>query len=513
MLGPDYAAQRFVATWEVTVHRTTLGQVGGGEPPGVAPVDTSGTRAYVQLHNQLMAPRGALRVRVGGVDVVNIPANGDVELGPKPLKFVILGFNGEQSLVGEYTVQYTLPNPCPGRNGVMAFLGHVWKAEDDVDREFFLTRTYTGILHLDPRVVGAGSGANGTHPDAIRHLYLPPRTPGTHRVGVRVRTLEDGYTLVYQAVDRQPTAIVNSRAVVRMEAEHRVEHSKPGHFGGSMQREIGFHEQIAAGISAWQPPTFTSPSLTAIATARMLAVLNRVGHLPTVTHDVTATAYGHPASRYGDLSRAARIVVLYRLMNAGMILDVNQRLLEYDGAFIEHNKSDPKAVQCSIHFVTRARALYAAPAPATLNAPQPEQPARIGAPGVNPDQVWADGRSHIPVFAGDFLVPEVITGPGDAQIPASIRNLIYGGSIHNFVQGDGWGWLSTAFAPELMSARDGTAGINQNAEYRRIDAEIPGGIDHNGNRLDVALLAAIQNLCSYKQPVTFNSTGNRGMLP
>lgn len=490
-IGPDYAAQRYLATWEVTGSRLTVGQVGGVGPggvPGVAPVDTSGTRALVQLHDALMAPRRALRVRVGGIDLVNVTSAGDVELGPKPLKFVVTSFQGEQGFTAEYTVQYTLPNPCPGRNGVMAFLAHVWKAEDDLDRHFFMTRTYTGVLHLDPRAVGA---QGQIHPDAIRRLYLPSRTPGTHRECVQVRTLEDGYTVAYKVQDRQPTAIVNSKDVVRMEGTHRVTHQTPGRASRS-RREAAMWD--FANLKDWIiNPVQKFPTLD--------VARHDPSTIPTVTHAIQATAFGHPSSPYSTLTRAARVVVLFRLMNSGAFR--HNGWLDFDGEFTQEDKSDPKSSTCALLYTTRPNQMFDAP---KVNR------GRMDAA----EDLWNPGRNLMPTIRNNTIAPEAILGPDNQRVPDSIQNLVFGGSVLNATP-DLWGWLASVFAPDMMSDRDAAAlGPQGFADFARVDATTSRGVNARFGPavpLEAQLLAAVQNLCGYKARAAFATTANRGALP
>jgi hypothetical protein len=554
-LGPDYASQRFTATWEVTLSRTTLGQPGPPDAngvPGVAPTNVSGLRAFTQLHDRLLEYRKALRVNVAGVDVVNVPANGDVQLGPKPLSLTVVGVNGHGSLTAEYTVQYVLPNPCNNRNGVMAILGHVWKAEDDVDKHFFMTRTYTGILNLDPRVVGALSGVNGIHPDTIRALYLPPRTPGLHREACQVKTLEDGYTLAYRIVDRQPTAFVNSKDVVRMEADHKVVHGVPGK-AAIGRNEIDkwrlwseFAAQLTPGTRDQRNARGTSQRVwdwgmwaldwvtQGIQKSSIRDIASGVFALtaiPTVTHTITATAFGHPASPYSSLASAGRVVTLFRLMNAGVLMPF---VADFDGMFSQHDRSDPKAVTTTIEVTSRPRNMTTAPK-ANETAPErglldavldaqlqmfPAQAPAVGQPQQAGPTVWDRGDHAMPRLQGNTLVPREIVTPAGLSIPPGIRQLVYGGSIFSVLDGrEFWGWLASTFAPDLMSPTDGTSAGPQAAQWTRVDAVATRGVNARTQvpdrvtPLQATLLAAIQDPCGYKATARFASTTNRGSLP
>lgn len=552
-LGPDVPKYRYTATVEVVIHRLTAGTDRGNLPPanpgGVAPAGPDGLAAWAAVHDRLMARRRPFVWRMATGVVANVPAggfgpagNGDVEWGPVPLKLTILGFNSLGSAVAEYTIQWTAPNPCPNRNGVQAVLGHVWKSDDDLDQHLFMTRTYTGVLHLDPRVVGAQSGVGGVHPDAIRPLILPPRTPGMHRVQVQARFLEDGYTLAYKVVDRQPTAFVNSRDVVRMEADHKVEHQSPGvasRAKGVIARaqpyidavtvggEIGsglaglFAAKVAARLAGVIKADVSLLKIVAGVYAKLEASLEAAQYvgIPTVTHTITATAYGHPSSPYATLASASRAVCLFRLMRSGAAID---GISLFDGSYSQHDRSDPKAVAGVLQVTTRPRSgVFAPVAEGTwgedilrwAGLPRPAEPLRNDG-GV----AWARGGNRMPTLVGGRVQPLEITagGPKNAPVPDGLRQLVYGGSIVDDATGL-WGWVDAAFAPDLMSTRDAASRLPQDAAYTRadgpaasrgVDATLPPAVP-----LAATLIAALQDPCAYKQAARFNVTATPPVLP
>lgn len=517
-LGPDVAKFRYTATVEVLIHRLTAGTDRGNLPPanpgGVGPLGPDGLAAWNAVHDRLMARRRPFVWRMATGVVANVPAggfgpagNGDVEWGPVPLKLVVLGFNSLGSAVAEYTIQWTAPNPCPNRNGVQAFLAHVWKSDDQIDREFFLTRTYTGVIALDPRVVGAQSGPLGIHPDAIRTLFLPPRTPGMHREETAVRTSEDGYTLAYKVVDRQPTAIVNSAHVARMEARHTVTNNDVG-VASRATREADAITTGAAALGGFGAP-WTAGANILVQRARLAVARYSPRNVPTATHEVAATAFGHPASQYHQLARAARAVVLFRFRQA--VRGEGGRLLTFDGSFQQSDQSNPKATTCTLTVSMRPAQLYSAPIANVV--PDPGQVDPVG-PDPDADRVWNAGRPLMPRIVGGVIQPRPIVGPFNEAVPVSIRNLVYGGSVLNTLVDDGWGWVSAAFAPDLMSDQDASLGPQGFGDFVRFDGRTGRGVaPRSGGPMTATLIQVLQDPCRYKEPAPFLNTADREALP
>lgn len=550
-LGPDVAVRRYTATWELTIHRQTAGTALGD---AVGVIGPDGVFAWQTVHDAMMTPRSAFRWVQGNRVLFDLAVAGlkqglpgDCELGPKPLSFNIIGFNGNGSLVAQYTLQWALPNPCEDRNGKMGILAHVWKVDDDIDQHFFLTRTYMGVIRLDPRVIGAQSGRNGIHPDAVRQLVLPPRTPQMYRNAVQVRTLEDGYTIAYRVQDRQPTSFVNSNQVVRMEASHKVTHGRPGIVKRlepqiqQWQLWVQFAQQITGvGGAVGRPRQNISPDarfnreqglIGGIATwwqnfniRDLVRKQTEYQGIPTVTHTIQATAYGHPASLYSELAKAARVVCTFRLMNSGLPL---AEVGNFDGSFVQEDRSDPKSVTCALEVTARPNATVVAPRAGGDLAARAQNFAFGGRPEAGfGGEVWL-ANNQIPQFPNvnaNRLVAANVQGPRNQQVPTDIRQLIYGGTILNGQRDELWGWVNAAFAPDIMSTTDATARGPQDVAFTRVDATTPRGVNPRqgiGNQaraLEAALIAAVQDPCAYKEAVRFavdanGEIANRQVLP
>ena len=297
----------------------------------------------------------------------------DIELGPKPLAANLVQINGDGSMLVEYTIQWAMPNPCPQRPVPLAVLAHAWMSSDDLDEQYFLTRTYRGRVHLNPKVVGAAGGNAALNPDQIRGLLLPPRTEGCYRT-LGVSILEDGFTVDYQIEDRQPQAFCNSFEVVRIEATQSMQFTLPsaaerlagwGTAVGALSQATGGWAGRGGGGTPFSPGPprrgwgGAARNATNVAATTVDMMRGMVTGIPVVEHIFTATAYGNPASRYSELARAARVVCLFRLMRGTLVgrfgLPGAGTFLAYGGAAQQQDSADPKRSTFTLQLRTARR--------------------------------------------------------------------------------------------------------------------------------------------------------------
>lgn len=78
-------------------------------------------------------------------------------------------------------------------NGV-AVLSNRWSVVDEIDQNFFTTRTYTGRLRMATPVVS---------PHSFRGSVVPPLQQGLKRQSMRFVASDDGLNLLYEVVDRE----------------------------------------------------------------------------------------------------------------------------------------------------------------------------------------------------------------------------------------------------------------------------------------------------------------------
>lgn len=161
-------------------------------------------------------PRGAFVMRVGADSsnyttggTVLLQANGltesavpssltnrDVNNGPKPRVIDITEIAGNTLMRVEFEIEVNkiecdANGACPNSSGV---LNNRWMVTDDVDQNFYTTRTFTGRLRVASSAVNANS---------FRSFVVPPLQPGMRRDSMQFTVTTDGLNLEYTVVDRE----------------------------------------------------------------------------------------------------------------------------------------------------------------------------------------------------------------------------------------------------------------------------------------------------------------------
>lgn len=464
--GQDIAGFRYTATVLANLNTQTLGPDGGDRIGGVNP-NLRGLTLWNSLREQLLAQRRPFRFLVGDVVVADIQTDAntapdavDSELGPKPLACNAIQFNGGGSVLVEYTIQWTTLNPCDTREeGEQAILAHAWRSEDDISDTYFLTRTYTGRIHFNPKVIGPANAGQLTA-DSIKRLFLPPKAQGFHRVSVKAQQAEDEFSYTYTVVDQEPQAFCNSREVVRIEAEHKLATTTPG-----PREQLGAWSTILGGAAGFAGAANKKVPVSRLAnlgrganlfSGALSTITGFFEGIPLTTNLITVTAFGSPTSRYSELARAARVVALYRLMRG------TQTPSFFNGNMSQTDNTDPKSTTVQLEIVYRPRDIAAA--------------------GATAQQRWDAGNTTMPTLVGGQLLDRPIQSVAGENIPDSVRQVAYAGTIGT---ANGWGWTENGYAPDLLSNRDALV-RDWVAVARR-----PDGFDFTP-----ALQAALQAVCS-----------------
>lgn len=518
-VGQQTSGMRRTVTVLATVHNNTAGPPALGAPvPGqVAPAFADGVAAWIGIRNQLMQQRRTFTYAVGNRSIASYTApfgatnlspgpnrvarfTGDPELGPKPLACNIVQFNGTSTCLMEYTIQWADKNCLDSPN--QAVLAHVWKCDDDISETYFLTRTYQGRVIFDPRVVGGPSGVFGIHPDRVRGLLLPAKANGFIRKKVLIQSSEDMKTLDYLVIDEQPQSFVNSNLVPKITATHAVTNTLPtlreraqaigAQFGGgagaagvgqrfsdtTQQRVMNPNLRGTVGGTGFLEAAF---GLLSFAPNFVAAGYSAI---PLAVHTVEVTAYGSPFCPAAELARSARVVALWRLMKGSQIADPGLGVPDYGGSCTQQDSSEPFATTVRLEVTSR---------PVTM------APDSIAA-------LWNLGRNQMVRFIGvgvPVAVEEPITSAlGNRAVPASIQQLMYGGSFQGR-PGD-WGWVQTrGFAQDLMSNTDfGLRGSATN------------GVLGTGSPFELMLIQTLQEVCdNTTAPATFISTAPLNAWP
>lgn len=137
------------------------------------------------------------------------PADPDRDLGhgPKPISLETLGTIGGKALKIAWEVQcekLDFPSSSPGEFGLhfeggrgelQTVLDNRWSMDEEIDGNFYMTRTIRGSLRLSRPVSRSGFD--------YRWLSVPALEAGFKRQRMRYAVKEDGLTVEYEIVDRQ----------------------------------------------------------------------------------------------------------------------------------------------------------------------------------------------------------------------------------------------------------------------------------------------------------------------
>jgi len=136
------------------------------------------------------------------------PADPDRDLahGPKPISLEILGMIGGRALKVRWEVQcekLDFPHDArdfslhfeDGTGGLQTVLDNRWSTSEELDENFYLTRTIRGSLRLSRPAARTGWD--------YRWLTVPALEAGFKRTRMSYSVKEDGLTAEYEVVDRQ----------------------------------------------------------------------------------------------------------------------------------------------------------------------------------------------------------------------------------------------------------------------------------------------------------------------
>jgi len=196
-------------------HTTSLAGSGHVIVPWGAP--PTAANAVEQIHGQLMHPRADFLYAINGETVLQATSNPnsgdlDVRSGPRPISCSITHVAGSKVIRIEYEIQVcVLKCGSEWSDGeysqtgrpVQNVLNNKWSLEDTRDENFYVTRTWEGVL----RVSHASK-----FPNAYRNVVIPPLRDGYKRTFNRFRSTPDGLNLRYSITDKQVHAAPPSPA-------------------------------------------------------------------------------------------------------------------------------------------------------------------------------------------------------------------------------------------------------------------------------------------------------------
>jgi hypothetical protein len=188
----------------VGVSRTTEASTGGAmSPNGVA------TNEFL-ARRLLMEPRRPFRMTVSDATLLACDprlvevegdvgsSNGDVSIGdvnngPKPKHCNITHIVGTETMTIEFEIEICKVE-CESPNNYSGVLNNRWSMADQIDGDWYTTRTITGRLRVADVAL---------NPQAFRNLAFPPLQNGFKRESIETTTSLDGLTLDYKVVDKE----------------------------------------------------------------------------------------------------------------------------------------------------------------------------------------------------------------------------------------------------------------------------------------------------------------------
>lgn len=207
----------------------------------------------------LMQPRGTLVYNIGGVAVapglagivggieaLRSPTDVvddfvmDAKNGPIPLHCNVVEVRGTKTFLVDWAIE-TYVNECylfKESQSLSALLSQRWTMQEDLDQDFFATRTIIGhAIFRSDRL-----DALGANPDDYRAWLFHAVPPNFQRNVQQVIASEDGTRLDYVLVDREKpfnyTPSVVARGVTRIEA----------FYTNGFSRRLGTEETLIRGL-------------------------------------------------------------------------------------------------------------------------------------------------------------------------------------------------------------------------------------------------------------------------
>ncbi len=164
-----------------------------------------------------------------GREVLRSPKQGfatDSKNGPTPLAFNIYRVTGSRTLVCYFEIETWEPWDCQTRD--VSVLSHRWEAHEDVDEQYFRTRTISGRAVFDTgRLL-----LNGRVPDDFRARLFHPIPPNHQRLGVKVTAESAGNAVRYTIIDKQmPLSIGRNHNIAKIRGWYKQGFTDESWFG------------------------------------------------------------------------------------------------------------------------------------------------------------------------------------------------------------------------------------------------------------------------------------------
>lgn len=120
----------------------------------------------------------------------------DLNNGPRCLGFEIVQIirNNVFRVEAEFEICLTECNNSLQNTNTSSVLSHCWSCTDDIDRNFYTRRTFSGTLRMATALL---------NPHSFRNVVLPPVQPGMRRDSMQFVAADDGVTLQYTITDQE----------------------------------------------------------------------------------------------------------------------------------------------------------------------------------------------------------------------------------------------------------------------------------------------------------------------
>lgn len=203
--GTDLLYHKFTVRVVGYIHNAILDTVEKAASVDVQPRnDNRPALDYGRIRAALLEPRKVLLMTVGGDTLlycspagvqapVGLDAWKDVNNGPKPRQCEVTEIVGASLLKIEYTIEANVLE-CASNANASNVLNNRFSIADDIDEDWYTTRTYRGKIKLKDVVYNA---------HAFRHWVIPPLQRGFKRTKVEVASSVDGLSLEYVVTDKE----------------------------------------------------------------------------------------------------------------------------------------------------------------------------------------------------------------------------------------------------------------------------------------------------------------------
>lgn len=251
--------------------------------------------------------------------------NKDLNNGPKARVFDVTQIAGDTSLrvEVEFEICKLECNANGGCSNTCGVLSNRWSCVDDIDQNFYTTRTFRGKL----RTVSSRINAN-----SFRDYVVPPLQPGMRRQAMEFVVSADGLNLEYTIVDRE-VAFAPPAPATTWKMTHTESITREG--------ELGFYSEV--NITLGGDRTCDAKKLisiaAAIAEAKILQALNpKACFLQSIsitheTSDDTNLIHLHAKGRRTEKASAVLGVAAARLGRPIEQVDLKNTVANYNRDF------------------------------------------------------------------------------------------------------------------------------------------------------------------------------------